>query len=602
MIPIPDEEKSLYDPDHMLDRVSLYLIAMCVSVDFVYFLSSVLFVRMWYESQPSFLQICKAIAIHHILYWMILLDLYVYSRTVHYTNHTPTNLRNSDNDTISSAIVMVTVMCTSVSLVVFMTYRKLQHTRQWIIEGGPPPLPVVDQHPSPQEPMLIVITGANTGIGKETVRHLYHILSGSGETDERTTSATTTTTVPPTARIVLLCRSIEKGQEAIQDILSHYPSRCITTGSTVTTEPNGPSSSRIPPTTLPCQLLVIPCDLCSFQSIRNAVTQILSVANTPQPTSTDHPKKKVIHTLINNAGVMMSQLSYTPDDHHETCLQANFLGHFLLTGLLLPHISTSIINVTSSTYQLNVKPLLIPPPSTRDGLRHPDYDPSYSWNDNDIQCRSDRRKYTLFGQYAITKWCNILHTIYLSKHYSHLLHSSSVHPGLVRTDVTRNMPYYLRIPNEIFAILLQTLQKTPTQGAWNTIHVFTLAAKYYGTNKVTNGDNSDESTPLQQQPQPQRSTQFNHKSVQDSPNRPSGQYWVNRQPQSIPSRRHFATRIDEQAEALWDWAVTQVRFTKDEIQQLQQLKQSSISTVANDHDTNALTTSAVTTSQHSKVE
>ena len=462
--------------------------------------------------------------------------------------------------------------------------------------------------------MIIVITGANAGIGKETVRLLYQILSHSEDATHHrttTTSSSRTTPIVNTAKILLLCRSMDKGQEAIQDILrqSTDGKPSSTTG---TTTRNDTTTTTTP--IQQCQLQVIPCDLCSFRSIRNAVDQILKIAHFPASvagTTNDassssstsaassnmsNAPPKVIHTLINNAGVMMSQLTYTNEDNHETCIQANFLGHFLLSSLLLPHISTSILNVTSSTHQLNVKPLLIQPSDSSHK--------NYSWNEDDIQCRSNRRKFSLFGQYAITKWCNILHTLYLSKHYSHLLNSSALHPGLVRTDVTRNMPFYLRIPNSIFAIVLQTLQKTPIQGAWNTIHIFAIAAGLYnnprssGTNDVDDTATvSTESSPLQRNHELSIQTQ----TVYDWQNVPNGQYWVNRQPEPIQSRRHYATRIEEQAEAVWDWAVQQVHLTDDELQQLQRLKAKLPSTAVSDSD-GADTPTTIAIANHSKVD
>lgn len=61
-----------------------------------------------------------------------------------------------------------------------------------------------------------------------------------------------------------------------------------------------------------------------------------------------------IHILINNAGVGMSSYEET-EDGNETTLQVNYLGHFLLTLLLLPKMQSSspicrIINVASLAY------------------------------------------------------------------------------------------------------------------------------------------------------------------------------------------------------------------------------------------------------------
>jgi hypothetical protein len=172
------------------------------------------------------------------------------------------------------------------------------------------------------------------------------------------------------------------------------------------------------------------------------------------------------------------------------------------------------------------------------------------------------------------------------------------------------MPYYLRIPNTIFALLLQTLQKTPIQGAWNTLHVFAVAAKWYDTGSINGATNdmqgttarATESSSLQRQQHQQQNITHQWQ------NTPSGQYWVNRQPQPLILSRACGTmRIEEQAEALWDWAVQQVHLTDTEIQQLQRLKSNLPSKSVVDSNTTAVdatSTMMTTTSQtdHSKVD
>ena len=48
---------------------------------------------------------------------------------------------------------------------------------------------------------------------------------------------------------------------------------------------------------------------------------------------------------------------------------------------------------------------------------------------------------------------------------------NAVHPGLVRTDIPRNMSPGMRIANLLAAPLMMFLQKTPVQGAYCTLHV-----------------------------------------------------------------------------------------------------------------------------------
>jgi NAD(P)-dependent dehydrogenase (short-subunit alcohol dehydrogenase family) len=86
----------------------------------------------------------------------------------------------------------------------------------------------------------------------------------------------------------------------------------------------------------------IPLDLTSFASIRQCV-------------DTFHAKGYPLHLLINHAGAVIygKQASFTSDSFEKT-FQTNYLGHFLLTQLLLEDLKSSaparIINVTSQLH------------------------------------------------------------------------------------------------------------------------------------------------------------------------------------------------------------------------------------------------------------
>jgi NAD(P)-dependent dehydrogenase (short-subunit alcohol dehydrogenase family) len=556
---------SWYSKD-VIATVATSILAVPVFLDVSYYVLAITFVRMWQEQQPTDMEITRTICIDYGLYWLLLVVVY---RILSILPLSHAMIHSEDDTSIAFVRTILSGCC--FIIVLTLSYYNIRRTRQMIVEGGiePPillsshhlkfldtkqPLEPVEWNSPPTQPMIIVITGANTGIGKETVQQLYTILSNTKPINDH-----------PKAIILLLCRSVQKGQDAIQDIIAQeatYPSLLDRNQ---------------------CQLRVIPCDLCSFHSIRQAVDEIFRVAvsvvtrdphttttttttTTGASTTTQRTAAPIIHTLINNAGVMLSNLSYTVDQH-ETCLQANFLGHFLLSSLLLPYISTSILNVTSSTYHLaNVSSLL----------------DHHHWSDN-LQCRSTNRNYSLFGQYAMTKWFNILHTVYIAKKYPHLS-TAAIHPGLVRTDVVRNMPWYLRVPNTMFASILQTVQKTPTQGAWNTIHVLALASQWYSTSRppIVPSVATESTVLLTSQPPHEWK---------------NGQYWVNRRPQTLVMghSRHCDgndTKIEQQAVQIWEWAIQQVQLTNMEIQQLKKLQQ----------PTNNSSDHTVTTNNHSKTE
>jgi NAD(P)-dependent dehydrogenase (short-subunit alcohol dehydrogenase family) len=282
-------------------------------------------------------------------------------------------------DTTWGAIAPVAAVFMVVS--VYLLYQ----TRVIDVVGGPVP----NFGPQHLKNKVVVITGANTGIGKETATQLAQM----------------------GATVVMACRSKERAEQAMNDIRKTL---------SVPLESN--------------QLIFVPLDLGDFTSIRKAVDILLS------------KKLNKIDIFINNAGVMMGTKTKSKNGY-ELMMQANHLGHFLWTQLLLPHLQKDarIVCVTSSTYAY-----------VKDGF---DFE--------DMFC-DNQRTYTLFGQYAQTKLANILHVKELNRRYSSF-QVFAVHPGIVRTDVTRNMPWYLRYPNLVFAYFVAAMQKTASEGAYCSV-------------------------------------------------------------------------------------------------------------------------------------
>ncbi|XP_068729843.1 retinol dehydrogenase 13-like [Montipora capricornis] len=134
----------------------------------------------------------------------------------------------------------------------------------------------------------VIVTGANTGIGRETALDL----AGRG------------------ARVILACRNVPKAQEVADEILKK-------TGNS--------------------KVLVKELDLASLKSVRNFARDI-------------NETEERLDILINNAGIMRCPYWKT-EDGFEMQLGVNHLGHFLLTNLLLDLLQRSqpsrIINVSS---------------------------------------------------------------------------------------------------------------------------------------------------------------------------------------------------------------------------------------------------------------
>jgi retinol dehydrogenase 12 len=263
-------------------------------------------------------------------------------------------------------------------------------------ETNPPPPP-----PSqPSHGLIVVITGGNAGIGKATAQLLCQ--------------------QAPVAKVVLACRSLERAQDAIHDLVQSTAS-----------SPQGVIRKD--------QLDCIALDLCRLDSVRTAAAQLKE----------KYPR---IDVLINNAGIMLGTQEFTKDGY-DAVMQANYLGHYLWTRLLIdciPPTTGRVLNITSAMYGLT---------------KRLDID--------NLHCnKKDGRSYTLFGQYIQSKLAQVLFTHELARRYPDI-HVHAIHPGMVRTEVTRNMPLYMRLPNHIFAGMVALFQKTPMQGAWCTAHVAT---------------------------------------------------------------------------------------------------------------------------------
>lgn len=123
----------------------------------------------------------------------------------------------------------------------------------------------------------VFITGANTGLGYETAK----VLAGKN------------------ARVIIGCRSKEKGQRAKEKILAEHAK---------------------------ADIAIVQIDLGSLKSIKQAAKK---VAQEPQ-----------LDVLINNAGIMIPPYELT-EDGFESQFGVNHLGPFALTNLLLDKLRTT---------------------------------------------------------------------------------------------------------------------------------------------------------------------------------------------------------------------------------------------------------------------
>ena len=143
-----------------------------------------------------------------------------------------------------------------------------------------------------QHDRVVVVTGANSGLGFQTAR----ILAGKGAT------------------VVMACRNQSKGAEALARLKDEHP-------------------------TASAELVEL--DLADLASVRKAANDVLA----------RHPR---LDLLINNAGVMAIPRRTTADGF-EMQFGTNHLGHFALTGLLIERLlateGSRVVNVSSGAHR-----------------------------------------------------------------------------------------------------------------------------------------------------------------------------------------------------------------------------------------------------------
>jgi len=121
-----------------------------------------------------------------------------------------------------------------------------------------------------------------------------------------------------------------------------------------------------------------------------------------------------IDVLVNNAGVMEVPLARTADGF-ESQFATNYLGPFLLTGLLLPHITDRVVSVSSQLHRM--------------GKVHVD------------DLNSDERPYKASAAYNGSKLAEVLFSLELQRRLDAAgspVRSIAAHPGIASTNLARH--------------------------------------------------------------------------------------------------------------------------------------------------------------------
>jgi len=273
----------------------------------------------------------------------------------------------------------------------------------------------------PQTGKTALVTGANSGIGYqaalELARHGAHVLLG--------------------------CRSVAKGQDALARLLKAAP---------------GASAE------------VVELDMASLASIRAFAAAFAA-------------RGWALDILVNNAGVMALPTRELTADGFERQFGTNHLGHFALTGLLMPALlkaaAPRVVTVASLAHRTGK--------IVFDNLQ-------------------SEKKYVPWDAYNASKLANILFAKELQRRAqaagSKLL-SIPVHPGVATTSILENGPGLKDVKARLVKLLAPFLFQSDEAGALPTLYAATSPDAKGGEYIGPDGFMEFKGAPVVVQPKPQ---------------------------------------------------------------------------------------------------
>lgn len=240
------------------------------------------------------------------------------------------------------------------------------------------------QNISSQHGRLAIVTGANIGLGYETALGLLR----------------------KDLKVVMACRSLDKAQKAKEELLEEVPKG---------------------------EIDIIQIDLSSLESVRAFAKNFLAKYNR-------------LDLLINNAGVMMPPYKET-EDGFELQMGANYFGHFLLTGLLMPVLletpHSRVVSLSSIAHQQG------------------------EINFDDLQ---SKKSYSPMKAYSQSKLACLMFGYELQRRLETNQHKHTIstiaHPGISVTNLGQHLPKIVQMVSPLIAPLFT---HKPEKGALPTL-------------------------------------------------------------------------------------------------------------------------------------
>jgi NAD(P)-dependent dehydrogenase (short-subunit alcohol dehydrogenase family) len=251
---------------------------------------------------------------------------------------------------------------------------------------------------SDQKSKVVIVTGSSSGIGYEAARVLAN----------------------KNAKVIIAVRSLEKGNAAAEKIRAQNKNVDVS---------------------------VMQLDLADLTSVKKFADEFRNTYSR-------------LDLLINNAGVMIPPYGKTKDGF-ELQFGTNHLGHFALTGQLLP-----LLNATKDARVVNVS-------SGAHNFGNLDFD-DLAW---------EKRGYSAFRAYGDSKLANLYFTYELNKKLRAAgadTIATAAHPGYTATELQRH--------SSLIAMGNSLLAQSVSMGALPTLRAATEAGlkgdEYFGPNGI----------------------------------------------------------------------------------------------------------------------
>jgi retinol dehydrogenase-12 len=214
------------------------------------------------------------------------------------------------------------------------------------------------------------------------------------------------------------------GKEAALQLAKHNPTRIL-----LGSRSEGKARTAIAEIveTVPgAHLTPIQMDLASLASIQKAAKKVLATTTR-------------LDILMNNAGIMAVPPATTVDDY-EIQFGTNYMGHALLTKLLLP-----LLLKTAEQPQAG-SDVRIVTLTSHSHTRAPDSGIEFS------RLRSADPECSPLTKYGVSKLANILHIKQLAKRYP-TIKSVAIHPGMVDTNLSTTMRQSFKLARIIIPVV-----------------------------------------------------------------------------------------------------------------------------------------------------